>query len=261
MTERGRGSVVAAVVAASAVVLAVAGCSSGGSPLDAGATSGGGHGFGLGAGQRLVVVTDGGVALHAGSGTRVVVGEPAGAVVERWQPGSGQAELDLRCPAHPAAGRPCPQVVDVTVPQAAAVTVQARNAGVSAVGLSGPLNLATVNGDVTLTTTPQGAEPVQLTTRNGSVRATGLRAASLAAHTVNGDVDLAWSTAPGSVTADTTNGSVDVALPTGHPAYALTAVTRNGQPHLAFPTTPGTRDRIDLTTVNGDVTVRAGAGS
>ncbi|QMU76794.1 DUF4097 domain-containing protein [Streptacidiphilus sp. PB12-B1b] len=215
--------------------------------------------FALAPTQRLVIVTDGGVALSAGASGAVSVGTD-GAVVSSWHRAGPVATLDLDCPAHPAPGAgPCPGTVQVSVPANAAVTVQARNAGVSATGLDGPLNLATVNGDVTVAAAGTADEPMQLTTRNGSVRATGLRAPSLAALTVNGDVDLAWASAPGQVTAGTTNGSLDLTLPADCPHYAITAQTRNGQPHLGLPSDGTAADRLDLTTVNGDITVRSAA--
>jgi len=252
-----------------AALLGLAGCSSPAAlPVD-GLHPATGHGavFDLASAQRLVIVTDGGVDLDAGSADQVTVApEQAGAaVVSRWSGTGPQAELDLSCPAHPAPGAgPCSQTARVTVPTGAAVTVQARNAGVSAIGLSGPLNLETVNGDVTVVAaaaadTPAGGSPVQLTTRNGSVRADGLRAPALSAFTVNGDVDLSWATAPGQVTADTTNGSIELAVPAAAPAYAVSAGTVHGGVHVGVRSDPSSANRLSLSTVNGSVTVDSGA--
>jgi len=219
--------------------------------------------FQLASAQRLLIVTDGGVALRAGAAgaagaVSVDVGGAGGSVVSSWHRTVSEATLSLTCPADPAPGSgPCPAITQVSVPRNAAVTVRARNAGVSATGLDGPLNLSTVNGDVTVVSAGAAGAPVQLTTRNGSVRASGLRAPTLAAWTVNGDVDLTWASAPSQVTATTTNGSLDLVLPADCPQYAITARTRNGQPRLGLPTDSASADRMALTTVNGDITVRA----
>ncbi len=218
--------------------------------------------FGLASTQQLVIVTDGGVALHVGATGKVSVdrGASGDTVVTHWHGTGPQAELDLACPTAPAPGAaPCPAIADVSVPVDAAVTVRARNAGVTATGLGGPLDLETTNGDVTVVAADSGDAPVQLTTRNGSVHASGLRAPTLAAHTVNGDVDLSWAGTPGSVTADTTNGSVDVALPADATAYAVATQVRNGEAHVDVPTDPASAHRLTLTTVNGGVTARTAA--
>ncbi|QMU70222.1 DUF4097 family beta strand repeat-containing protein [Streptacidiphilus sp. P02-A3a] len=249
-------------VVVTAAVLGLASCSSP-SPLLArgapaaptGPEAGTGAVFPLAPTQRLVIVTDGGVALRAGAAGVVSV-DADSTVARSWHRADAEATLDLSCPANPAPGSgPCPGTVQVSVPENAAVTVQARNAGVSATGLGGPLNLSTVNGDVTVAA--QAAdEPMQLTTRNGSVRAAGLRAPTLAATTVNGDVDLAWASAPSQVTADSTNGSINLALPEDCPHYAITAQTRNGQPRVSLPTDDTSTDRLTLATVNGDIIAR-----
>ena len=220
--------------------------------------------FALASSQRLTVVTDGGVDLHAGpSGEVAVTPDASGsAVVSHWHTAGAQAELDLSCPTDPpSGGRACAETVALSVPTGTAVTVQARNAGVTATGLSGPLNLATVNGDVAVVADGGAStgEPVQLTTRNGSIHASGLRAPTLSAFTVNGDVDLGWAVAPGQVTAETTNGSIDLTMPAAAPSYALSAGTQHGGVNLGVPSDPGSSNRLTLNTVNGSVTVGTNA--
>ncbi len=211
-------------------------------------------GTALPSGTRLVVVTDGGLRLRPADGDRVTT-DPA--TRARWSRHGRTRVLDLDCPGHPAAGHPCPREPTVEVPAGTPVSVTARNAGVDVAGLTGPLDLTTVNGDVTAQDSGDPHATVRLTTRNGSVRAHGLRAARIGGTTVNGDVDLDCATAPTAVTAATTNGSVTLTVPSGTPAYRATTATVNGHASITLPTAhPAPGRAITLRTVNGDITAR-----
>ena len=203
-------------------------------------------------GGRLVVTTDNGVRLRpAGPDGAVRVD---GGTSARWTRHGATWLLDLDCPAAPPSGAPCPRMPTVQVPAGAAVTVAARNAGVDAAGLTGTLDLATVNGDVTVEEAGGAHAALTLATRNGSVRATAVRALRIGATTVNGDVVLGCAAAPRTVTADTTNGSVGLTVPPGTPPYAVTASTGHGPARIALPTTTGGDRSLTLHTVNGEVT-------
>ncbi|MHB9755519.1 DUF4097 family beta strand repeat-containing protein [Streptomyces sp. BYX5S] len=201
-------------------------------------------------GARLVITTDNGLRLRPTDGDRVTVDDR---VEHHWSQRDRTHVLDLSC-----AGQ-CPRMPEVAVPSGTAVTVVARNAGIDAAGVSGALRLSTVNGDVTVADSGNADAKLRLATRNGSVRATGLRSAALDATTVNGDVTLDCATAPRRTTATTTNGSVDTVLPSDAPAYRTTATTDNGRSTVAVATRGAPEDRtLRLTSVNGDVRVRKG---
>jgi hypothetical protein len=232
-----------------ALLTGTAGCGGGG---DGPGLPDAGGAFQVPAGTRLVITTDNGVTLRPGDGDEVAVDDRAG---HRWARRDGTDDdtrvLDLDC-----AGRDgrCPRMPRVDVPDGVSVTVTARNAGIDAAGITGALDLTTVNGDVTVTRSGADAATVRLVTRNGSVRATALRAGKMHAETVNGDVTLACATAPGGVGGSTVNGSVRLTLPPDAPAYRVTAATDNGSPSVGVPTTGDTDGRvIRLSTVNGDV--------
>ncbi|MBM9507347.1 DUF4097 family beta strand repeat-containing protein [Actinacidiphila acididurans] len=207
------------------------------------------------AGSHLLIETANGVRLRPqATGGHVVVADQA--VRARFSARDALSVLDLDCPP---AGGDCARMPTVEVPAGTAVTVVARDAGVDAAGLTGDLHLTTVNGDITLASSGGSRSAVSLATRNGSIRTTDLRAATLSAATVNGDLDLTCADAPGAVDADTTNGSVRFLLPPGSPSYAVTTATDNGRAHLGLPTTGDRRaPRAALRTVNGDVTLAAG---
>lgn len=239
-----------------AVVLAAAGCSGGGHQDD--------HGDGRplaalpgrSGAARLVITTGNGLRLRPADGSAADVDQR---VDRHWSHHGDTWVLDLSCPPHGDRAARCPRLPEVDVPAGTAVTVSARDAGIDAAGVSGALDLTTVNGDVTVTRSGREGAVVRLATRNGSVRATALEAGRLRAGTVNGDVDLDCATAPATVAAATTNGSVRVALPHGAPAYRVTARAANGRPSVAIPTASAADGRrMSLTTVNGDVTATTG---
>lgn len=210
------------------------------------------------AAARLVITTDNGLRLRPAEGDRADVDRR---VDHRWSRHGGTWVLDLSCPEHGDRAGRCPRLPEVDVPAGTAVTVSARNAGIDAAGVSGALDLTTVNGDVTVTRSGRAEAAVRLATRNGSVRATALEAGRLRTGTVNGDLDLDCATAPDTVTAATTNGSVRLAVPRDAPAYRVRATTANGRPSVTLPTASASASgdrRMTLTTVNGDVTATTG---
>ncbi|WP_203182644.1 DUF4097 family beta strand repeat-containing protein [Streptomyces pratensis] len=211
----------------------------------------------LARGDHLLITTDNGVRLRPADGDRAVTEDRIGS---RWSHRDDTWVLDLSCTPHEDhEGGPCPRMPAIGVPTGVFVTVTARNAGIDAAGISGGLDLTTVNGDVTVARSGSGDTTVRLATHNGSVRTGTLRSERLHAETVNGDVTLGSATSPSRVTAATTNGSVRVALPHDAPGYDVDATTRNGRASVTVPA--ATEDGgygMTLTTVNGDVTARRG---
>ncbi|MFF7362442.1 DUF4097 family beta strand repeat-containing protein [Streptomyces sp. NPDC008125] len=227
----------------------------------------------LGGDARLVITTENGVRLRPADGDHAVTDRQ---VQARWSHRGDTWVLDLTCRDADGDDRhgddrdgddrdgddrdgdrdgACPRMPVVDVPAVDSVTVTARNAGIDVAGVASPLDLTTVNGDVTVVRSGRDGATVRLTTRNGSVRTGDLRSGRLNAGTVNGDVTLANATAPSPLTATTTNGSVRVALPHTAPAYRVAATTRNGTTSVTAPTTTdATGPSLTLRTVNGDAT-------
>ncbi|WP_330452805.1 MULTISPECIES: DUF4097 family beta strand repeat-containing protein [unclassified Streptomyces] len=213
----------------------------------------------LAQGVRLVVTTQGGVRVVGTDGDRVTVDD---SVLAHGDDGDGDTyTLDLPCDEADDRARPnCGGMPLVRVPSGVTLTVRARNAGIDVSDVRGGLSLSTVNGDVTVQDAGTKDARQHLVTRNGSVRATGLKGAGVEAETVNGDVDLGCATSPGTLDGVTRNGSVRVTLPAGAPAYATEARTVNGRSTTDVPAA-GSSDhthRLTLRTVNGDTEVRRG---
>ncbi|MGW1124270.1 DUF4097 family beta strand repeat-containing protein [Streptomyces sp. NPDC002526] len=210
---------------------------------------------------RLVVTTQGGVRVVGTDGDRVTVD---GSVLAHGDGGGDTYTLDLPCDEGDArddrARDNCGGMPLVRVPSGVTLTVRARNAGIDVSGVRGGLSLSTVNGDITVQDSGAKGAPQHLVTRNGSVRATGLRGLRIDAETVNGDVDVRCATAPDTLSGVTRNGSARVTLPPGTRPYATEAHTVNGRSTSDIPAAEHSdhAHRLTLRTVNGATEVRRG---
>ncbi|MFJ3090411.1 DUF4097 family beta strand repeat-containing protein [Streptomyces sp. NPDC086838] len=213
----------------------------------------------LAQGARLVITTQGGVRVVGTDGDHVTVDD---SVLAHGDDGDGDTyTLDLPCDEGDDRARPnCGGMPLVRVPVGVTLTVRARNAGIDVSDVRGGLSLSTVNGDVTVQDAGTKDARQHLVTRNGSVRATGLRGLRIDAETVNGDVDVRCATAPDTLSGVTRNGSARVTLPTGTPPYATEAHTVNGRSTSDIPAAEDSdhAHRLTLRTVNGDTEARRG---
>ncbi|MFJ7628565.1 DUF4097 family beta strand repeat-containing protein [Streptomyces sp. NPDC097595] len=218
----------------------------------------------LAQGARLVITTQGGVRVVGTDGDRVTVDDSVLAHGDDAHGDDGDGDtytLDLPCDEGDDRARAnCGGMPLVRVPAGVSLTVRARNAGIDVSDVRGGLSLSTVNGDVTVQDSGTKDARQHLVTRNGSVRATGLKGAGVEAETVNGDVDLGCATSPGTLSGVTRNGSARVTLPAGTPPYATEAHTVNGRSTSDIPVAERSDDahRLTLRTVNGDTEARRG---
>lgn len=147
----------------------------------------------------------------------------------------------------------CSGTFEVTVPPGVEISGETANGAITAIGTDSSLSVGTSNGAITL---DDISSPVDVSTSNGSIVGTDLGTTELAARTSNGEVSLAFSTAPSSVVVETSNGEVEVVLPADTPAVALSTKTSNGEVTSDIRTDPAAADRIDVRTSNGDIEVR-----
>jgi Putative adhesin len=127
------------------------------------------------------------------------------------------------------------------------------------------LDVNSINGNVDVNSR---VSELLAETVNGNVNASGARG-TMRISTVNGNVNLDIDSVGGAVSANTTNGNVDVKAPDTINA-ALSMRTVNGTLGFAFPnaTSSGSKKNLsatlgrggapfDITTVNGNVTLKA----
>ncbi|MEV4963983.1 hypothetical protein AB0886_23395 [Streptomyces sp. NPDC024062] len=181
----------------------------------------------LARGQRLVVTTEDGVRLRPSDDGRAVT-DPRS--VSRWSRREDTWTLDLSCRDH---DERCPRMPVIDVPAGVPISVTARNAGIEVTGLTAEMDLTTVDGDITVDRSGGDDATVRLVTRNGSVRASGLRSGELRAETVNGDVSLGSATSPTRLTVG--GGDVPVDAAEGHAVPRVLRVGGDGHRGPAVP--------------------------
>lgn len=138
----------------------------------------------------------------------------------------------------------------VTVPAGLPVTGGTSNGGLTLTGV-GPVDVHTSNGEITV---DNATGPVRLRTSNGAVTVRNARGGDIDTQTSNGEVTIQTAT-PQNVRARTTSGSLTVTVPPA--GYRISADDSNGDKKVAFANDPSGTYRLDLSTTNGDLTVRS----
>jgi hypothetical protein len=119
----------------------------------------------------------------------------------------------------------------IRVPASVSTNVSSRNSSIDVTGLSGPVHIDSVNGDVT---------GRRLTSKTAS------------ASTVNGDATLTFVATPTIVDVSSVNGDVVVGVPRGS-VFRVDATSGNGSTSTGIRTDPASERSITADTVNGDV--------
>ncbi|MFD7163985.1 DUF4097 family beta strand repeat-containing protein [Streptomyces violascens] len=123
---------------------------------------------------------------------------------------------------------------------------------------AGALSLSSV-GEVKVSTTDGGVKvhdatgPVDIRTTNGSIDADALKGTGITARASNGSISLTPATVQ-NVTAQTTNGSITLTAPSA--PYEVSAQTQSGGKKLSIPNTTSAPHHLNLTTSNGDISLR-----
>lgn len=203
---------------------------------------------------------------QSGDGSVHVIGAPVDAVTVRARISDGlrptarahrvvgdRLEVTASCPNF--GGVWCSVDYEIEVPHG--TLVQVRNddgtrveniSGDVDVRSSGSIDVAGLSGSV------------QLSTDNGSVRATGMRSPVVDVESDNGSVWITSEVPPKSVIATSDNGSVEVLVPRTDHRYAVDVDTDNGSSTNEVVTDPMADRRLTARTSNGSVRV-AYAGS
>ncbi|WP_344423157.1 hypothetical protein [Pseudonocardia ailaonensis] len=239
-------------VVAAVLLLALAGCGTAALQTAGGSTTATSSASSAGSDTGSDSGSDSGTDTHTGPVTAVVVDSDAGDVALRPGPdGSatvahefrytgekprltqsldgGTLRITARCPQTQDR---CSVTLTVTVPAAAASTVDLGAGGIT---------VGALKGDQTLTTAA------------GGVTGDGLVAAKVTAKTSAGSVTLRFAAAPTAVEARSSAGSVEVLVPTGR--YRVDASTTVGKTRIDVPDSPGASATITARSTTGSVTV------
>lgn len=147
-------------------------------------------------------------------------------------------------------GRNCGVDYDVTVPAGLPVTGGTTNGGLTLSDV-GTVDVHTSNGEIAVN---NATGPVKLRTSNGGVNVRGVKGGGIDTQTSNGEVTIQTAT-PQDITARTTSGSLTITVPPAR--YRISADDANGDKKVAFENDPSGTYRLDLSTTNGDLTVRS----
>ncbi|MGH9133066.1 MAG: hypothetical protein ACRDZZ_03955 [Ilumatobacteraceae bacterium] len=140
----------------------------------------------------------------------------------------------------------------IEVPGDVALDIDADDR-VEIVDVRGALTVDTDNGRIEI----RGAEgPLAVSTDNGRIDASGVRSTQISAGSDNGSVEIVMAVPPDRLDATSDNGRVEVVLPDTLDTYAVTTDTDNGTVRNEVRTDPTSPRTINLSSDNGDVTVR-----
>ncbi|EXU66166.1 hypothetical protein Z951_21460 [Streptomyces sp. PRh5] len=141
--------------------------------------------------------------------------------------------------------------VDYTVEVPAGVPVEGETSrGDASLSNVGAVELKTSSGNVTL----EGVTGrVKARTSNGDISGSELLGSRIEAETSNGEIDLTPRKAQ-DIRARTSNGELTVNVPDS--SYRISVKTGNGDKHLGIHNDPAGQHRLDLTSGNGDITVK-----
>lgn len=132
------------------------------------------------------------------------------------------------------------------------VVVHTDHGEVAVTDVQGGVTATTGHGNVAVADV---GEPVEATTDHGVVEAVDTRANTVTLRSGHGDVTFAPATAPSSAVLGTDHGEVSVALPQDAPPYAVSADASGREVAIDVATDPAARDRLDLHTGHGTITV------
>ncbi|MEW1772021.1 DUF4097 family beta strand repeat-containing protein [Streptomyces sp. NPDC086777] len=147
-------------------------------------------------------------------------------------------------------GKTCGVDYVVKVPAGLVVTGGTSNGSLTLSDV-GVVDVHTDNGEITVTT---ATGPVKLRTSNGDVHVKDTKGGDIDTQTSNGEVTIQTVT-PQNITARTSSGGLTVTAPPAD--YRISASDSNGDKKVAFKNDPSGRYHLDLSTKNGDLTVKS----
>jgi len=187
----------------------------------------------------------------------------------------GTLRVSSSCGANYVGNDHCNLNVAIRVPPTTKINVQAENGDVTVrdvmdsldldsgqgdlttVGCRGALELRSGQGDVTVI---GGQGRLELHSGQGAVNASDLTSSLVTATSGQGDVHIAFATAPSDVLATSAQGSVTVDLPKGPTAYRVLASSSQGSVSTgSVHIDSASRRVVTATSGQGDVSVRYGA--
>ncbi len=148
-------------------------------------------------------------------------------ITETWQGGTLLITEDCAAPSFTVVN-PCGASLVLTVPATVSVQSTLDSGSVQVRGMTGSVNARARSGDIDLE-----ADSGTLLARadSGEIHGAGLASQQTSAQTLSGDIDLAFTSAPMSVSASVASGNVIVTVPHGA-TYRVSGQTSSGSRNI-----------------------------
>ncbi|MEU8693416.1 DUF4097 family beta strand repeat-containing protein [Streptomyces sp. NPDC048665] len=146
-------------------------------------------------------------------------------------------------------GEDCGVDYVVKVPAGLPVTGGTSNGGLTLTDV-GTVDVHTSNGEIAVA---DATGPVKLRTSNGGVDVKDVKGGGIDTQTSNGEVTIRTAT-PQNIKVRTTSGSLTVTAPPAR--YRISVDDSHGDKSVAFKNDPSGKYSLDLSTTNGDLTVK-----
>ncbi len=162
---------------------------------------------------------------------------------------SGATALRYHCPV-PAGD--CALDAALSVPGAMPVSANTDGGNATVTGTTGPVTLSS-GGDLSADRT---SGPLTMKTDGGTIRATGVRSASVTTSTGGGSIEMVFTSVPHDVRVNTSGGDITLVLPPGTTPYHVTAHTAGGSVSDTLPQNTSSSHVITATSGGGNITIR-----
>jgi hypothetical protein len=159
---------------------------------------------------------------------------------------AGTITLDSNCPALET----CSVSYDIKVPRTMTVRVTDNVGVIRLESLSGQVTAHTNVGDIDLGSV---SGPIEVTGHAGSIRGQDVSSPHATLRSSTGDIEVAFSAAPETITATTDIGSVTLRVP-GNQSYSLNASTL-GSTRVSVTLSPRSPHAITASTWAGSITI------
>jgi hypothetical protein len=203
--------------------------------------------------QASVSVDNGNLTLEPAAGNQVVLTGVAHygllrPTVDVTTSGTG---ISITAHCSPFLVGECDVDLTVAVPAGIAVTASTDSGDITASDLD-DLTLHADSGDLQVN---GGSGQLHLSTDSGQITGVGMDASDVNASADSGSISLDFARAPADVSIQDDSGDVTVTVPSGGPAYAVSAHSDSGSTSVEVPTDPTSTHEISISVDSGNALV------
>lgn len=145
----------------------------------------------------------------------------------------------------------------VEAPRFLTVSVRTVSGAIRVSGMSGRVHLVSDGGDIK--TVSASGPKLTLLSKKGSITAQNVNSGVVAATSTDGAVSVTFRTPPSLAFGKSELGTVEVVLPPGDESYRINANSPDGLRTVLVENDPGSRRRVDVSSVKGAVRVLTGS--